>query len=126
MNHKILLSIIPLAFVLGFTLGNLDNADARFAGNPVIFFYDSIEQKKTIIELQESLGLTLLHDDFVDGRGNPTNGNSGKLTFDTYIPDSKTSRETLFDVTKEQIRTKSATADQIMDYLILRDNLDLG
>ena len=46
-----------------------------------IEFYDSKSERASIIDREQELGFYVKNDDFVDGSGKPTDGNSGRLTF---------------------------------------------
>ena len=47
-----------------------------------IEFYRDIIQRDNLKQRANTIGESTIHDDFIDINGNPTDGTSGKLTFD--------------------------------------------
>ncbi len=47
-----------------------------------IKYYNSKDERKTILDDANSLGESIIHDDFLDKDGNATDGTKGKLTLD--------------------------------------------
>ena len=53
---------------------------------PSVQFYNTPSQRNALKQSANNIGESTIHDDFVDSNGNPTDGNSGRLTFDVIIP----------------------------------------
>ena len=49
----------------------------------MIKYYKDKLERDSILATENQLGKSMIHDDFIDVNNNPTNGKSGRLTFDT-------------------------------------------
>ncbi len=49
---------------------------------PSISFYNNPAQRDSLKNTAHNIGETTIHEDHIDSNGNPTDGNSGRLTFD--------------------------------------------
>jgi len=85
-----------------------------------ILFYSDLSERKTLIDSIESQGKSILHDDFLDGTGKTTDGQSGKLTFDV-IPDRiPTAKETRDKELIAKLKDDTITDSEVKEFLKLR------
>jgi len=85
-----------------------------------IFFYADKPERGTIIGRENSLGRRLLHDDFVNDEGNPTDGKSGRLTFsDTDEPTQSAEAIRLNELTTDLLNGEILSVVELNEYLKL-------
>jgi len=84
-----------------------------------VVFYSNLVRRNILIAIAETNGETTIHDEFLDSNNNPTDGSSGKLTFDIVTPTPMTPE---FIRTKQltvKIKAETATPTEIREYLKL-------
>ena len=84
-----------------------------------IMFYSDLRQKNTLLDDATPLGESMIHDDYVDISGNPTDGKSGRLTFDVVPNPTKTTDELRIRALFTKIESGIMTQDEIIEVLKL-------
>ena len=89
-----------------------------------IEFYVSKTNRDILKNMAHTIGESVVHDDFINILGNPTNGNTGRLTFD-IIPDPiPTVNELRSRELKRKLEADTITERELREFLnlfLLRD-----
>ena len=83
-----------------------------------IKYYNSLDERKIILDEANSLGESMIHDDFLDSDDKPTDGTKGKLSLDiiSNVIDPKFIREKELI---EKLKNDTMTFSELKEYLRL-------
>ena len=85
----------------------------------MIQFYRDLTQRKTLIDAAQLNGDSMIHDDFIDTNGNPTDGTSGRLEFGTVPNEIPTTDQTRLRALFVKVESGTMTQDEIIEVLKL-------
>lgn len=119
-KHIIFSVLVTIAAVS--SLSMLEQTNAELVPT-LVQFYDSPAERSTLINSAESANLELYFDDHVDARGGTTDGTEGRLSFGPIRDTSPSLDELRLEQLKQNIRDRSISNAEIIEYLELRDGL---
>ncbi len=88
-----------------------------------IVFYNSKAERGQLIAAANQANESTIHDDFIDSNGNPTNGQSGRLTFGVLVSPPNPNFIRLEEL-RQKLRDNTLNSlPEIIEYTQLRDGL---
>ena len=85
-----------------------------------IVFYSSIAQRDSIKATAYAIGESPIHDDFIDSNGDPTDGTSGRLTFDIIAPTVPDADDILLESLLPKVEAETLTLPEVNQFLRLK------
>ncbi len=80
-------------------------------------FYTTPDERAAALAAARRVGEVMIHDDFLDAAGNPTDGTAGRLTFDV-LPDNPPVRDTAREALRARIDDGTVTLDELAQALL--------
>ena len=80
-------------------------------------YYSDLRQRDDLITTANLGGESMIHDDFVDINGNPTDGKSGRLTFGVKVTPTPTTDQLRIRALFEKIESGNMTQSEIIETL---------
>lgn len=81
-----------------------------------IVYYNSLTQRKQLLDAATKLGETSSHDDFVNSSGKNTDGTKGRLTFEVY-PELDQTKFKRMKLLGDKLKDNSITFEEVKEYL---------
>jgi len=85
-----------------------------------IVFYASKTEKDTVIATAKAKGFSIIHDDFIDDKGQTTDGSAGRLTLDLIVKPADTLEQTTLKTLLAKLESKTITNSELLDLLKLK------